>query len=87
MHTKKELLQQRKQVEQLRTQSSLNPQHAEKMEQSIASSWERSSLADIPKERLAAPLSNQLTEPRSSLRNILQNSLQWCLLSVIWAVP
>ncbi|OBY75710.1 transcriptional regulator [Acinetobacter gyllenbergii] len=72
MHTKKELLQQRKQVEQLRTQSSLNPQHAEKMEQSIASSWERSSLADIPKERLAAPLSNQLTEPRSSLSLALQ---------------
>ncbi|ENX33690.1 hypothetical protein F889_02353 [Acinetobacter colistiniresistens] len=72
MHTKKELLQQRKQVEQLRMQSSLNPQHAEKMEQSIASSWERSSLADIPKERLAAPLSNQSTEPRSSLSLALQ---------------
>ncbi|EPG37402.1 hypothetical protein [Acinetobacter colistiniresistens] len=72
MHTKKELLQQRKQVEQLRTQSSLNPQHAEKMEQSIASSWERSSLADIPKERLAAPLSNQSTETRSSLSLALQ---------------
>ncbi|WP_151838152.1 MULTISPECIES: transcriptional regulator [unclassified Acinetobacter] len=72
MHTKKELLQQRKQVEQLRTQSSLNPQHAEKMEQSIASSWERSTLADIPKERLAAPLSNQSTETKSSLSLALQ---------------
>ncbi|WP_043970386.1 MULTISPECIES: transcriptional regulator [Acinetobacter] len=72
MHTKKELLQQRKQVEQLRTQSSLNPQHAEKMEQSIASSWERSTLADIPKERLAAPLLNQVSAQTGSLALALQ---------------
>ncbi|EOR06068.1 hypothetical protein [Acinetobacter genomosp. 15BJ] len=72
MHTKRELQQQRTLVEQLRAQSSLNPQHAEKMEQSIASSWERSTLADIPKERLAAPLLDQVSTQTGSLALALQ---------------
>ncbi|OJU68358.1 MAG: transcriptional regulator, partial [Acinetobacter sp. 39-4] len=72
MHTKRELQQQRALGEQLRSQSALNPQHAEKMEQSIASSWERSTLADIPKERLAAPLLNQASVQTGSLALALQ---------------
>lgn len=56
MFTKKDLLQQRTLIDQLRTQNSLSPQNAAKLGQSIASSWERSASAAIPKERFAAPL-------------------------------
>lgn len=72
MFTKKELLQQRMLVEQCRTQSVLNPKHAEKLGQSIASSWERSTQANIPKERDAAPLQDQSTESKSSLMQALE---------------
>lgn len=72
MFTKKELLQQRRQVEQFRTQSVLNPQHAEKMGQSIVSSWERSTQANIPKERDAAPLQDRSAESKSSLMQALE---------------
>lgn len=59
MFTKQDLLQQRNSIDQLRRQNSLSPQNAEKLGQSIASSWQRSATAKIPKERLAAPLTTQ----------------------------
>lgn len=59
MFTKQDLLQQRKSVDQLKRQNSLSPQNAEKLGQSIASSWQRSASSAIPKERLAAPLLSQ----------------------------
>ncbi|MDQ1207317.1 hypothetical protein QE380_000240 [Acinetobacter baylyi] len=59
MFTKQDLLQQRNSIDQLRRQNSLSPQNAEKLGQSIASSWQRSATAEIPKERLAAPLMTQ----------------------------
>lgn len=59
MFTKQDLLQQRNSIDQLRRQNSLSPQNAEKLGQSIESSWQRSATAEIPKERLAAPLMTQ----------------------------
>lgn len=49
MFTKQDLLQQRNSIDQLRRQNSLSPQNAEKLGQSIASSWQRSATAEIPK--------------------------------------
>ena len=43
-------------IDQLRQSSSLSLSHAAQLEQSIVSSWQRSSVAHIPKDRLAAPL-------------------------------
>lgn len=67
MFTKQELLQHRSSVDQLKKQSSLSPQNAEKLGQSIASSWQRSVSSSIPKERLAAPLLSQNKKNKSSL--------------------
>ena len=56
MFTKRDLLQQRTSIDQLKRQNSLSPQSADMLGQSIASSWQRSASSEIPKERLAAPL-------------------------------
>ena len=56
MMTEQSLIQHRQKIDQLRQSSSLSPLHAAQLEQSIVSSWQRSSSADIPKDRLAAPL-------------------------------
>ncbi|PIL67587.1 transcriptional regulator, partial [Acinetobacter baumannii] len=74
MFTKKDLLQQRMLIDQLRTQNSLSPQNAAKLGQSIASSWERSASAAIPKERFAAPL----LERKSASQNALDLALSQC---------
>lgn len=58
MMTKQDLAQKRHNIDQLRQSSSLSPLHAEQLGQSIASSWQRSSSAEIPKNRLAAPLTD-----------------------------
>ncbi len=55
MFTKKDLLQQRTLIDQLRTQNSLSPQNAAKLGQSIASSWERSALLRFLKSVLRLP--------------------------------
>jgi len=74
MFTKKDLLQQRTLIDQLRTQNSLSPQNAAKLGQSIASSWERSASAAIPKERFAAPL----VDKKSASQNALDLALSQC---------
>jgi hypothetical protein len=74
MFTKKDLLQQRTLIDQLRTQNSLSPQNAAKLGQSIASSWERSASAAIPKERFAAPL----VEKKTASQNALDMALSQC---------
>lgn len=56
MFTKQELLLRRKSIDLLSTTPNMSPQHVERVGQSIASSWQRSVSAAIPKERLAAPL-------------------------------
>ena len=71
MFTKQELIRQRQSIEQLKHQNSLSPQSAEKLEQSIASSWQRSVLSSIPKERLAAPLLNHNKKHKTSLDKAL----------------
>ena len=71
MFTKQELIRQRQSIDQLKHQNSLSPQSAEKLEQSIASSWQRSVLSSIPKERLAAPLLNQNKKHKTSLDKAL----------------
>lgn len=71
MFTKQELIRQRQSIDQLKQQNSLSPQSAEKLEQSIASSWQRSVSSSIPKERLAAPLLSQNKKNSSSLDKAL----------------
>lgn len=75
MFTKQDLLHQRHTIDKLRNQSVLTPQHAEKIEQSIASSWQRSASADIPKERLAAPLLKPASNKNPS---VLDVAIQAC---------
>lgn len=54
--TNKALLKQRHDIEQHRMQSSLSIHHAQHIQQSIISSWQRSELANIPSDRVQAPL-------------------------------
>ena len=69
--TKQELIQKRHNIDRLRENNSLSPNHAEQLEESIFSSWQRSSHAKIPKDRLAAPLKDEKAE--SLRKRILQN--------------
>ncbi len=68
------LVEKRKQIEQFRQSSSLSPQHAEQLGQSILSSWRRSSSAAIPKDRSAAPLQ----AVSAGHPNALQQALERC---------
>ncbi|MEK5744009.1 transcriptional regulator [Acinetobacter variabilis] len=77
MMTKQDLMQKRRDADQFRQSSSLSPLHAEQLEQSIASSWQRSSLAEIPKSRLAAPLTDvKKTASSSTLAHALRHCAQ-----------
>ncbi len=62
MFTKNELQQQRERIENLRQQLSVSPSHAQQLGQSIASSWQRSVTAEIPQDRVAAPLLESRTQ-------------------------
>ncbi|MGB9192274.1 MULTISPECIES: helix-turn-helix domain-containing protein [unclassified Acinetobacter] len=75
MMTKQNLMQKRHKIDQFRQSSSLSALHAEQLGQSIASSWQRSSSAEIPKDRLAAPLVHLQKETYPSA---LANALQHC---------
>ena len=75
MMTKQQLMQQRRIADQLRQGGSLSPLHAEQLGQSIFSSWQRSSAARIPKDRLAAPLTD-VQKVRSA--SALGNALKYC---------
>src|SRR5690606_40498151 len=77
MMTKQDLMEKRHNTDQLRQNSSLSPLHAEQLGQSIASSWQRSSSAEIPKNRLAAPLTDlKKTISSSTLAQALQHCAQ-----------
>jgi len=67
MLSQQELVQKRNLIEQLRQSSSLSLKHADQLGQSIASSWQRSNSAAIPKDRNAAPLVIQRQERKSTL--------------------
>ena len=63
--TKQDLIQKRHSIDRLRENNSLSPSHAEQLEESILSSWQRSSHAKIPKDRLAAPLKDEKADTSS----------------------
>ena len=68
------LIQKRQQIEKLRTSSSISTVQAEQLGKSIASSWQRSNSAEIPKDRFAAPIS----EGYMSQGSALQHALSYC---------
>ena len=74
MLSQQSLSQKRDQIELLRQRSSLSLKHADQLGQSIASSWQRSHSAAIPKDRDAAPLIH-LKQDRKSL---LERALELC---------
>jgi len=75
MMNKQALLEKRQRIDQFRQSSSLSPLHAEQLGQSIASSWQRSASAAIPKDRMAAPINHQ---HRRGLNGALEHALQLC---------
>lgn len=68
------LLRKRQQIENLRDQISLSAVQAKQLGQSILHSWKRSTLAEIPKDRSAAPIIDNLTEKETAL----QHALNYC---------
>lgn len=68
------LIQKRQEIEKLRTSSSISAVQAEQLGKSIASSWQRSNSAEIPKDRFAAPIS----EGSMSQGSALQHALSYC---------
>ena len=68
------LIQKRQEIEKLRTSSSISTVQAEQLGKSIASSWQRSNSAEIPKDRFAAPIS----EGYMSQGSALQHALSYC---------
>lgn len=73
MMTKHNLIEKRQQIEQLRNGISRSSTEANLLGQSIISSWQRSENAAIPKERVAAPLT-ELNDSSSPL----QHALNYC---------
>lgn len=77
MMKKQDLLEKRQHIEQFRQSSSLSPLHAEQIQQSILKSWQRSQIAEIPVDRLAAPLNYSLTHTHGgSTYNVLCKTVQ-----------
>ncbi|MEB3767825.1 transcriptional regulator [Acinetobacter sp. MD2] len=60
MLSKRDLRKHKGLIDQLRQNIMSSPQHAQRIGQSILSSWQRSVLACIPKERTAAPLAEKV---------------------------
>ncbi len=56
MMSKKTLTQKRQNIDQVKQNNHLPSLHEQQLEQSIVSSWQRSTCAEIPKDRCAAPL-------------------------------
>ncbi len=74
MLSQNELMQKRQDIELLRQSSSLSQQHADQLNQSIISSWQRSKLAHIPEGMEAAPLI--ITQQQKP--NVLKMALERC---------
>lgn len=68
-----QLLDKRQQIEKLREKISISAVQAKQLGQSILSSWKRSSLAAIPKNRAAAPIVENKVVKASSLQHALSN--------------
>ncbi len=64
MMKKQDLLEKKLHIERFRQSSSLSPLHAQQIQQSILNSWQRSEIAEIPVDRLAAPLNSSLSHPQ-----------------------
>jgi septal ring factor EnvC (AmiA/AmiB activator) len=73
MLSQQELSNKRSLIEQLRQSSSLSLKHADQLGQSIASSWQRSNSAAIPKDRDAAPLMNVKQERKTLLEKAIEH--------------
>ena len=73
MLNQQELLKKRNLIEQLRQSSSLSLKHADQLGQSILSSWKRSTLAAIPKDRSAAPIIDQSISKGTALEHALKS--------------
>lgn len=66
------LIKQRQQIETLREKISLSTVQAKQLGQHILKSWQRSKLAEIPKERMVAPLITTSTVESNSLNQALK---------------
>ena len=66
------LIKQRQQIETLREKISLSTVQAKQLGQHILQSWQRSKLAEIPKERMVAPLITTSTVESNSLNQALK---------------
>ncbi|UIJ75830.1 helix-turn-helix domain-containing protein [Acinetobacter sp. SH20PTE14] len=76
MMIQKDLSEKRQNVERLRQGMSLSKQQTSQLNESIASSWQRSAQAEIPENRSAAPLVN--LSPQSQRQSALHHALQHC---------
>ncbi|MFT4020498.1 MAG: transcriptional regulator [Acinetobacter sp.] len=78
MFTNKELSRRRGMIEQLRQSIMMSPQQAQKIGQSIISSWQRSVLARVPRERTAAPLVDQSFIADARQMSSISSAIQRC---------
>ena len=69
-----DLIQHRDHIEKMRHGSSLSIQHAQRMSQSVLSSWRRSESAEIPSDRTSAPL----VHLKTNQAQILHKALKLC---------
>ncbi|QOW51044.1 MULTISPECIES: transcriptional regulator [unclassified Acinetobacter] len=76
MMMQQDLLEKRQNIERLRQRTSLSKQQNSQLNESIASSWQRSAQAEIPENRSAAPLVN--LSPQSQQQSALHHALQHC---------
>ncbi|WP_179998136.1 transcriptional regulator [Acinetobacter sp. YH12239] len=72
MNSMQTLIKQRQQIETLREKISLSTVQAKQLGQHILKSWQRSKLAEIPKERMVAPLITTSTVESNSLNQALK---------------
>ncbi|MBU3848922.1 MAG: transcriptional regulator [Candidatus Acinetobacter avistercoris] len=67
------LIEQRKQIDLLRDKITNSTVQAKQIGMSILNSWKRSTLAEIPKDRLAAPIIDHSTVHETALKHALNN--------------
>ncbi|OTG80177.1 transcriptional regulator [Acinetobacter sp. ANC 5054] len=76
MMMRQDLSEKRQNIEQLRQGMSLSKRQSSQLNESIASSWQRSAQAEIPETRSAAPL--VALTPQGQAQSALQHALQHC---------
>lgn len=67
------LIEKRKQIDLLRDKITISTIQAKQIGMSILNSWKRSTLAEIPKDRLAAPIIDYSTVHQTALKHALNN--------------